>query len=603
MKKRMKAKISIIVSLILTGSLIIPVNGMGIIDDQQQDKTGSEIIRAGAADILSINDEKITSDLNENATQSYDVTVVDDQTSIDPKNNALTEDSISSFASEHVHEKGSEGGLIVSVDTTWQNDYKYYLDEVDWDGKKRGAIFLQNYKGKATNIIVPSLATINGYDYHTFLVTEAFKDNDTIVSVDLSNLETRGHTDLSQDGYRLFMNCSKLEYVDISNLDIVQANYMFKGCRNLKTIRTEGVSLGFMSGMFEDCSSLKSIDVSSFGNGMAKFHLAPYGDMQGMFKGCTSLTSIDLSAWIIGQDVHMESMFEDCVSLKTAILNETTGDAYCDADSMFKNCIKLETVVFTKPFTILEGQDMFKGCSGLRYVDLTGFKSYWEVYEQYKGFFDGCDSLEEIKTPKEELKKQYVGEWGIQFPNIFWCPEKNSWYYEYLTECPTSVTIKRVTVVENIQLDKYQIDLFRGEEDVIKVTFFPSDAAILKIRSASWESADPNIVTVDKNGRIKGVGKGEAYVYFRFDNAHIPGSREFNIGCKVTVKSKTVKGDVTGDDEVAMGDVVKVAKAVAGSITLTEDEQEAADVTGDNEVAMGDVVKMAQFVAGAITEL
>nr|MCR5508433.1 hypothetical protein [Lachnospiraceae bacterium] len=64
-----------------------------------------------------------------------------------------------------------------------------------------------------------------------------------------------------------------------------------------------------------------------------------------------------------------------------------------------------------------------------------------------------------------------------------------------------------------------------------------------------------------------------------------------------------IKGDLTGDGDVAMGDVVKVARAVSGKVTLTDEEKTAADVTGDGDVAIGDVVKMARFVSGAIDEL
>ncbi|MBQ9867752.1 MAG: Ig-like domain-containing protein [Lachnospiraceae bacterium] len=70
----------------------------------------------------------------------------------------------------------------------------------------------------------------------------------------------------------------------------------------------------------------------------------------------------------------------------------------------------------------------------------------------------------------------------------------------------------------------------------------------------------------------------------------------------VTVSDK-VKGDLTGDGSVAMGDVVKLARAVAGYITLTEEEIALADVTGDGAVAMGDVVKIARYVAGYIDSL
>ena len=64
-----------------------------------------------------------------------------------------------------------------------------------------------------------------------------------------------------------------------------------------------------------------------------------------------------------------------------------------------------------------------------------------------------------------------------------------------------------------------------------------------------------------------------------------------------------IRGDVTGDGVVAINDVVKVARAVAGSLTLTESEKALADVTGDGVIAINDVVKLARYVAGNIASL
>ena len=64
-----------------------------------------------------------------------------------------------------------------------------------------------------------------------------------------------------------------------------------------------------------------------------------------------------------------------------------------------------------------------------------------------------------------------------------------------------------------------------------------------------------------------------------------------------------IRGDVTGDGVVAINDVVKVARAVAGSLTLTEAERTVADVTGDGVIAINDVVKLARYVAGSIATL
>ncbi|MCR5507176.1 MAG: hypothetical protein K6F34_00665 [Lachnospiraceae bacterium] len=50
-------------------------------------------------------------------------------------------------------------------------------------------------------------------------------------------------------------------------------------------------------------------------------------------------------------------------------------------------------------------------------------------------------------------------------------------------------------------------------------------------------------------------------------------------------------------------DVDKLAGAVAGSVTLTDEEKDLADVTGDGDIAMDDVLKTARFVTGSISTL
>ena len=70
----------------------------------------------------------------------------------------------------------------------------------------------------------------------------------------------------------------------------------------------------------------------------------------------------------------------------------------------------------------------------------------------------------------------------------------------------------------------------------------------------------------------------------------------------VTIRS-FIPGDVTGDGDVTIADVVKVNRHVAGKITMTAAEQQAADVTGDGDVTIGDVVKLNRYVAGKVKEL
>ncbi len=126
------------------------------------------------------------------------------------------------------------------------------------------------------------------------------------------------------------------------------------------------------------------------------------------------------------------------------------------------------------------------------------------------------------------------------------------------------------------------------------------------------------ILLIDQNGntvRSYDAASKEGYIYGAYVDGNILNydiytapqlSKGSYVGRYTQVIGNTgtiIKGDVTGDGVVAIGDVVKVARAVAGTAELTEEEKEAADVTGDNTVAIGDVVKIARFVEGSITRL
>ena len=53
------------------------------------------------------------------------------------------------------------------------------------------------------------------------------------------------------------------------------------------------------------------------------------------------------------------------------------------------------------------------------------------------------------------------------------------------------------------------LDIDEAEEVVLKVVFTPDDTTD---KSIEWSSTDENVVTVDKNGRIKGIAQGYAYI-------------------------------------------------------------------------------------------
>lgn len=70
--------------------------------------------------------------------------------------------------------------------------------------------------------------------------------------------------------------------------------------------------------------------------------------------------------------------------------------------------------------------------------------------------------------------------------------------------CSVIVTQK----IENVTLDNYSLSLFEGESKSLTATIYPSDATSI----IEWYSSNTDICTVDANGLISAVSKGEATV-------------------------------------------------------------------------------------------
>ena len=95
--------------------------------------------------------------------------------------------------------------------------------------------------------------------------------------------------------YEMFRDCSSLETLDLSNLDtrkLTSMSDMFSGCSSLRSIdltnfNTEKVTS--MYSLFENCSSLTTLDLSSFNTSKVQ-------GIYEMFCGCSSLVTIKVGA-------------------------------------------------------------------------------------------------------------------------------------------------------------------------------------------------------------------------------------------------------------------------------------------------------------------
>ena len=103
----------------------------------------------------------------------------------------------------------------------------------------------------------------------------------------------------------------------------------------------------------------------------------------------------------------------------------------------------------------------------------------------------------------------------------------------------------KVTIKENIKLNKTSISVYKGSTYRLKVTGTNS--------KITWSSSNKTIATVTSSGTVKGVKKGTAYIYARVSGK--------TLKCKVSIKEKASTVSVskisyslkdTGDGVVAI---------------------------------------------------
>lgn len=207
----------------------------------------------------------------------------------------------------------------------------------------------------------------------------------------LSNIDV-SHFDTSkvQKFEGMFNGCSLLENIDVSNWNTSSATgeqglrFLFYDCKRLKNIDVshfDTSNVTDLSAMFGNCWALKNIDVSNWNT--SNVNNIVY-DNKGLFQNCYRLEKIDVSNWDMSKINNFSRMFMGCHRIKEITFPETFAPA--NVTDMLENCGRLRTADFSKC-------DLRKCNTGLNNM----------LY--------GCNSLEVLKLPKQELMPQgyYIG--------------------------------------------------------------------------------------------------------------------------------------------------------------------------------------------------
>lgn len=106
------------------------------------------------------------------------------------------------------------------------------------------------------------------------------------------------------------------------------------------------------------------------------------------------------------------------------------------------------------------------------------------------------------------------------------------------------VTITKKIPVESIKLSHENITLLLEEEAILTAKVEPADATGQRVK---WTSSNPNVVSVDENGKIVAQGVGEATITVSTLDGKVSAT------CDVQVNGRTLKGKVKVEEQPVKG--------------------------------------------------
>ncbi len=254
--------------------------------------------------------------------------------------------------------------------------------------------------------------------------TYVFNDCKSLTELDLSCLKTTQDKVYTLQG--MFEGCTSLTSLNLSGLNTSKVNYMgemFSGCSALECIyvsdlfTTTAVTGG--SGMFKGCTSLPGFDASSVGVAKACYYPDGYfysdapkvwvgyneaeqtltfyynHDYQTSTDAIYELTSLETPKWNEKKDVVTKVVFTE------GFKEVRPTDCY-QWFSNFKNLTTIEGIENLNTSEVTSMSGMFRGCSSLTSLDLSGFNT--AKVTTMSGMFSGCSALKELK-----LSDQFTG--------------------------------------------------------------------------------------------------------------------------------------------------------------------------------------------------
>ena len=293
-------------------------------------------------------------------------------------------------------------------------------------------------------------------------------------------------------------------------------------CENLKEIVFPDSVIDASSELLVGCCSLTNIVVSPGNNIFWSADGVLFANIEVNFL-ITYPAAKERSTYTIpdGVEIIYAEAFAHSKNLKSVTISESVTAIY---EAAFMCCTNLREI--TIPKSVIEIDDSaFENCDSLKNVYYLGTRAQWKAVV--------------IGTKNEALTRATVhciddppcdhvwGEWEVVEEATY---EKEGLERRACSRCNIEETrvIPKLVRASAIELSESEKTVFVGDTFTITATVKPEDAFN---RTVTWSSSDPSIATVDENGTVTAIAKGEAIITAESADG-------VTAECKVTVEKK-----------------------------------------------------------------